>query len=180
MRYFAIFLVLASAIMLVPHVSGLLIDPFTTHNELNQVIASGDSFVFSIEGKDLERPLGLRLQYPNGDDVLKVKIRDPDGDLVLTSITYNIDEYQNSISAEFTPQYEGMYQVEVINMGKSNVSLDGYYGEMLTWKEIDDIQNEHGYAREPYDSPSVVLLFVLIGGIVGFVAGYLVFRWKRK
>lgn len=180
MKYFLIFLVLASAIMLVPHVSGLLIDPFTTHNELNSVIASGDSFVFAMEGKDLERPLGLRLQYPNGDDVLKIKIRDPDGNLVLTSIVYNINEYQNSISTEFTPQYEGLYQVEVINMGKSNVSLGGYYGEMLTWKEINDIQKEHGYTEEPYDLLSVVLLFVLIGGSVGFVAGYLVFRWKRK
>ena len=163
-----------------PQVFGLSIDPYITHIELNQVIATGDSFVFTMDGKDLERPLGFALQYQNDDDVLKVKIRDPNGNLVLTSITYNINEYQNSISAEFTPEHEGLYQVEVINVGKSTVSLSGYHGEMLTWKEIRDIQKEYGYSNEPYDLFSVVLLFTLIGGSVGLATGYFVFGRKRK
>ncbi|WP_016939761.1 hypothetical protein [Candidatus Nitrosopumilus sediminis] len=180
MKYFLIFLVLASTIMLVPHVSGLLIDPYTTHNELNQVIATGDSFMFTMNGKDLERPLGFRLQYQNEDDVLKVKIKDPNGNLVLTSITYDINEYQKSISTEFTPEYKGAYQVEVINIGQSNVSLSGYHGEMLTWKEIDAIQKEHGYSNEPHDPISVILLFLLIGSSAGFVSGYFVSGRIRK
>ena len=164
----------------VPQVFGLSIDPYIAYNELNQVIAIGNSFVFTMDGKDLERPLGFTLQYQNDDDVLKVKIRDPNGNLVLTSIIYEISEYQNSISAEFTPEYEGLYQVEVINVGKSTVSLSGYHGEMLTWKEIRDIQKEYGYSNEPYDLFSVVLLFVLIGGSIGIVSGYFVFGRKRK
>lgn len=166
--------------LFVPQGFGLFIDPFITHIELNQVIASEDSFVFTMKGKDLERPSGFRLHYQNDDDVLKVKIRDPNGDLVWTSITYGINEYQKSISAEFTPEHKGTYQVEVINTGQSNVSLSGYHGEMRTWKEMDDIQKEHGYSNEPYDPIFAVLLFALIGGGVGLVVGYFVFGRKRK
>jgi hypothetical protein len=177
-RFLIIYLIVV--LPLVSQVSALSIDPYTTHNELNQVIAIGDSFMFTMNGKDLERPLGFRLQYQNEDDVLKVRIKDPNGSLVLTSVIYDINEYQKSISTEFTPEYEGAYQVEVINIGQSNVSLNGYHGEMLTWREIDAIQKEHGYSNEPYDPISVVLLFLLIGSSVGFVSGYFVSRRKRK
>lgn len=177
-RFSIILILLVSST--VSQVSGLSIDPFTTHNELNQVITTGDSFVFTMKSKDLERPLGLRLQYTNDDDVLKVKIRDPNGRLVLTSIDYNINEYQNSVSTEFTPQHEGLYQVEIINMGQSNLSLGGYYGEMLTWKEIDNIRQKYGYSEDPFVPIPIVLAFVLIGGGVGFTAGYFVFRWRLE
>lgn len=166
--------------LLIPQVFGLFIDPFITHIELNQVIGAGDSFTFAMETKDLKRPSGFRLHYQDDDDVLKVKIRDPNGNFVLTSITYSINEYQNSISAEFTPEHQGTYPVEVINTGQSNVSLSGYHGEMMTWKEIEDIQKEHGYSEEPYDPISAVLLFALIGVSVGLVVGYFVFGRKRK
>jgi flagellar hook assembly protein FlgD len=181
MKYFVVFLIFSIGLLgEISQVSALLIDQYTTHNELNQVIAIGDSFMFTMNGKDLERPLGFRLQYQNEDDVLKVRIKDPNGSLVLTSVIYDINEYQKSISAEFTPEYEGAYQVEVINIGQSDVSLNGYHGEMLTWKEIDAIQKEHGYSNEPYDPISVVLLFLLIGSSVGFVSGYFVSRRNRK
>ena len=166
--------------LLIPHGFGLLIDPFITYIELSQVIAPENPFVFTIEAKYLERPLGFRLHYQNDDDVLKVKIRDPDGNLVMTSTTYGINEYQSSIHAEFTPEHEGTYQVEVINTGQSNVSLSGYHGEMLTWKEIDDIQKEHGYSEEPYDLAPTVLLVALVGGSIGLAVGYFVFGRKRK
>lgn len=166
--------------LLVPQAFGLLIDPFITHIELSQAIGSGDSFVFTMKGKDLERPLGFRIHYQNDDDVLKVKIRDLNGDLVHTSIIYEINEYQKSIHAEFTPEHEGQYQVEVINIGQLAVSLSGYHGEMMTWQEIEDIQKEHGYSEKSYDPISAILMFVLLGGGIGFGVGYFVFRRTRK
>ena len=99
---------------------------------------------------------------------------------MLTSITYGINKYQNSISAEFTPKQKGLYKVEVINTGQSSVSLSGYHGEMLTWKEIDDIQKEHGYSEEPCGSFLVVLLIAIAGGCIGLVVGYFVYGRKRR
>jgi len=165
----------------VPQTFGLSIDTYTTHNELNPVIAGGDSFVFTIEGEDLKRPLGITLSYEDNDDVLKVKITDPNGNQVKTAIIYTINEYQNSISVEFTPEYQGEYQVKIINMGESNVSLFIYYGKMLTWQEIDEIRKQNaGYFFEEYVPITIILLFLLIGGSVGFVIGYFLSKRKRK
>lgn len=175
-----IFIVSLSFAVIIPQTFGLSIDPFTTHIELNHVVTTEDSFVFTMDGKDLERPLGFRLHYENDDDILKVKIRDPNGNLVLTSISYYIDEYNKSISAEFTPEHEGLYQVEVINISNSTVLLNVYHGEMLTWQEIDDIQKEHGYFEQAYDPIPAILIFSFIGGSIGLTGGYFVFRRKRK
>ncbi len=161
-------------------VFGLLIDPFVTHNSLNQTIRAKSVFTFLINDVDMERRVGFQIQAYKSDTV-KVQVKDSNENFVNATINYGVNGDYFFISSEFEPQIDGPYSVAITNNGEEPVKVTGTYGIMLSEKEVSEIFRKNPISI-PYEPVPDLLLEGFIGGILaiaGTTIGYIIFR-KRK
>lgn len=186
MTHYLIFFPILLSIFLagfVSNSSGLLIDPFETHIDINQTIDPKETVLLSMEKTEPDKRLGFRL-FQIGDDALKVRVINPHGNITETTITYHTDESYGengrvNISTEFEPKFSGVYKIELQNISDLPVSVNGYHGIMMSNDEIREIHQKYGYD----DEHNTFIGFVLIGlvsGAIGVGGSYIIFRLKRK
>ena len=161
---------------------GLSIDPFVTHNQLNQTIDAKYSFSFQFDTADLKRRLGFQLQSQS-EEVLKVQILDDKYNPVNATIFYNFDEGVTHISSEFEPQSQYPYIVLVTNLDEKPIQVTGYYGIMLSVDEVNEIVQKYEGMEgliQHYDPTSTILIIGFIGGGIGIIITFFLFRKKNK